>query len=118
MANSLTQTVLSVNSRLAAILLDMQRSLRGESSFTDDDVRALRSLLAEMEPVIARSAEWRKNHPEFAAQLDLYKSQLLELQKTTEQLRVALLVQRATLEARRERVHAASRWCSAYRQTQ
>lgn len=117
MADALMQTVHSVNTRLAAVLHDMQRCLRGESSFTGDDVRALRTLLAEMEPVIAGSAEWRQTRPEIAEQLAHYKSQLVQLQKITEQLRVALLVQRATLEARRERVHAASQWCSAYHQT-
>jgi hypothetical protein len=70
-----------------------------------------------MEPVIAQSAELRRTWPEIAAQLDLYKSQLLELQKTVEKLRVTLIVQKASLEGSRAQVNAASQWCAAFRQT-
>jgi hypothetical protein len=95
----------------------MRASLDGKATFEGVDVRALSSVLAEMEPVIARSAELRRTRPEMASQLDRYKSQLLELQNTVEKLRVTLLVQKATIEMSQNHLHATSRWCEAFRRT-
>ncbi|HUN60842.1 MAG TPA: hypothetical protein VMU53_02580 [Candidatus Sulfotelmatobacter sp.] len=113
MNDGLRQKVESINKRLAKELENAQGVLRGSASFGAKDVRALQALLSEMEPVITRSAELRQSRPEIAEQLDLYKAQLLELQKTMEQVRVTLLVQRASLAEKRVQVNAASHWCDA-----
>lgn len=117
MTEAIDQTVERVNMRLAQVLRNMQASLRGECRFAANDVRSLSTVLAEMEPVIIRSAELRRSKPGIAGQLDLYKSQLLELQNTVEKLRVTLLVQKASVESSRDQVTAVSQWCTAFRQT-
>ena len=117
MSDALSETIERGRTRLAEVLRHMRGSLRGECAFTGDDVKTLRALLAEMEPVILQSAELRRTRPELAAQLEEYKSQLLELQKTVEKIRVTLIVQKTALEASRTQVSAISQWCSAFRQT-
>jgi hypothetical protein len=111
------KTVFKVTAGLEQVLRNMQSSLRGECAFAGDDVKALQELLAQMDPVIAQSAELRLTQPELSTQLDLYKAKLLELQKTVEQLRVTLLVQRAGVEAKRAQLSAASEWCEAFHRT-
>jgi hypothetical protein len=117
MSDTPFQTVERVNPRLAKLVAGAQRALRGECPFGPDEVRALRALLAEMAPVIAQSAELRRAQPEIDGPLEVYRSQLVSLQKTVERLRITLLVHRATLEASRTQTSAASRWCAAFRQT-
>jgi seryl-tRNA synthetase len=117
MRGTLGETIEHVGGRLDRVLEAMRESLAGRSAFTGEDVKKLRQLLAEMEPVILRSEELRRTRPEIAAQLDRYKEQLLELQKTVEQMRVTLMVQKTSLEAARTQVDATSQWCSAFQQT-
>jgi hypothetical protein len=117
MSDTPFQTVERVNPRLAKLVAGAQRALRGECPFGPDEVRALRALLAEMAPVVAQSAELRRAQPEIDGPLEVYRSQLVSLQKTVERLRITLLVHRATLEASRTQTSAASRWCAAFRQT-
>jgi uncharacterized coiled-coil DUF342 family protein len=117
MSDALSQKIERINTRLAKELENVRTVLRGGASFTATDIRALRALLSEMEPVILRSAEFRQTRPDIAEQLDRYREQLLELQKTTEQVRVTLLVQRAGLAEKRTQVHAVSNWCEAFQRT-
>ena len=117
MSHALFETIEHIGARLERVLETMKQSLAGKSAFTAEDVRKLRKLLAEMEPVLLRSEELRRTSPEIAAQLDRYKERLLELQKTVEQMRVTLMVQKAGIEAARTQVDATSQWCSAFQQT-
>jgi hypothetical protein len=117
MRDTFGETIEHVSSHLAQVLEAMKGALAGKSAFSGEDVRKLRTLLAEMEPVLLRSEELRRTRPEIAAQLDGYKEQLLELQKTVEQMRVTLMVQKASLEAARTQVDATSQWCSTFQQT-
>jgi len=117
MRDTFGETIERVSARLEQVLEAMKDSLAGKLAFTGEDVKRLRKLLAEMEPVILQSSELRRTHPELAAQLDQYKERLWELQKTVEQLRVTLMVQKAGLEATRTQVDATSLWCSAFQQT-
>lgn len=116
MRDELNHHIESVQARLAVVLRQMQASLRGESAFTGQDVKALGVLLSEMEPIIARSAELRRARPDLAVSLDAYKTQLLEIQKTVEKIRVTLILQKNSLEASRAQVQATSQWCSTFNQ--
>jgi hypothetical protein len=117
MVGALWQTVESLNSRMGELLAGAQGALRGECRFGPTEVRALRVVLAEMAPVIARSEELRRTQPEMAEALDLYRSQLVNLQKTVERLRITLLVHRSTLEGHRTHLSATSLWCTAFQRT-
>ena len=117
MTSGLQEKLCHANSRLAELTEMTHKALRGEHRFGVEEVQELRKLLTEMEPVLAESANLRGTHPEIAGQLNQYKSQLLELQKTVEKIRVTLIVQKTALEASRTQVNAISQWCSAFRQT-
>jgi hypothetical protein len=117
MVGALWQTVESLNFRMGELLAGAQGALRGECRFGPTEVRALRVVLAEMAPVVARSEELRRTQPEMAEALDLYRSQLVNLQKTVERLRITLLVHRSTLEGHRTHLSATSLWCTAFQRT-
>ena len=70
-----------------------------------------------MAQIAASAAELRRLKPEIAGELDLYKSQLSDLQDTLGQIRVMLLARQASLEAGRAQLSAVSHWVNAFRQT-
>jgi hypothetical protein len=111
------QTLLRVNASLTGLLAEASRALRGECDFGVEDVRKIRRPVEEMAPIVAQSAELRRLQPELAGQLDLYKSQLSDMQKTLGQIRLALLARQASLEAGRAQLSAVSQWMGAFRQT-
>ena len=111
------QTVERVNLQLERLLKNAQGALCGESAFTADDVRALQTLLEEIAPIAEHAVQLRRTHPEINAPLDRYREQLVLLQHTVERLRITLLVQRATLEAGKERMSATAQWCEAFQKT-
>jgi hypothetical protein len=117
MSDAVRQTLLRVNTRLAELLEGARRALRGEGDFGVEEVRALRQPVEEMAPIVAESAELRQVRPELAGQLDLYKSNLGDLQTTLEQIRMMLLARQASLEAGRAQLCAVSQWVTAFRQT-
>ena len=101
MYEAMRQTLLRVNTSLAGYLAGARSALRGECDFSVEDVRKIRRPVDEMGPVLAPSTELLRMQPELARQLDLYKSQLGELQTTLGQIRVMLLARQASLEAGR-----------------
>lgn len=111
------QTLLRVNTTLAGYLEEARRAVRGECEFSVEEVRRIRGPVDEMGPVMANSAELLRMQPELAGQLDLYKSQLGDLQTTLGQIRVMLLARQASLEAGRAQLSAVSQWMRAFRQT-
>ncbi|HME58168.1 MAG TPA: hypothetical protein VKF63_07515 [Terracidiphilus sp.] len=117
MREGLCQTVEHVNARLAALIENARRALRGEGEFNAEDVRKLREPVEEMAPIVAQSPDLRQAQPEIIGQLDQYKSHLGELQTTLNQLRVMLLARQASLCSDQTHVSAVSRWASALRQT-
>ncbi|MGB7283636.1 MAG: hypothetical protein WBE13_15320 [Candidatus Acidiferrum sp.] len=117
MDDALRQSIERVNARLALLLEEARRALKGECGFDVGDVRRLREILREMVPIVARSSELRRQQPEIGSQLDCYRSQLGELQTTLVQLRVMLHGRQARLHASQSHHTAVSRWVSAFRQT-
>jgi hypothetical protein len=117
MYEAMRQTLLRVNASLTGLLADARRAVRGECDFSVEDVRKIRRPVEEMAPVMAHSTELLRMQPELAGQLDLYKSQLGELQTTLGQIRVMLLARQASLEAGRAQLTAVSQWMGAFRQT-
>ena len=117
MYEGMRQTLLRVNASVTGYLADARRALRGECDFGVEDVRKIRGPVEEMAPVLAHSTELLRLQPELAGQLDLYKSQLAELQTNLGQIRVMLLARQASLEAGRAQLSAVSHWMGAYRQT-
>jgi len=117
MYEAMRQTLLRVNASLAGYLADARRAIRGECDFGVEEVRRIRGPVDEMAPVIAHSMELLRMQPELAGHLDLYKSQLGDLQTTLGQIRVMLLARQASLEAGRAQLSAVSQWMGAFRQT-
>ncbi|HEV2102458.1 MAG TPA: hypothetical protein VGR58_06730 [Candidatus Acidoferrum sp.] len=117
MYEAMRQTLLRVNISLTGYLAEARRALRGECDFCVEDVRKIRGPVEEMAPVMAHSTELLRLQPELAGQLELYKSQLGDLQITLGQIRVMLLARQASLEAGRAQLSAVSQWMGAFRQT-
>lgn len=117
MNSGLQRKLERINAKMAEVVELTHKALRGEGRFGVQEVRKIREPLTEMEPILADAVNLRRAQPELGSQLDLYRSYLLNLQKSVEQLRVSLLVQRASLEARRARVEATTQWCAAFHQT-
>ena len=117
MNDALRHTLERVNARLAVLLEDARRALRGEREFGPGDVHQLREPIDEMAPIVAQSLDLRRIQPEIAGQLDLYKSRLGDLETTLHQLRVMLLARQASLRASQTQLTAVSQWVSAFRQT-
>jgi len=105
------------NKRLAELLEEARRALRGESNFGPEEVRQLRQPVEEMAPIVAESAEFRRLQPALAAQLDLYKTNLGGLQTTLKQIHIMLLARQTSMEAGRAQLCAVSHWVNAFRQT-
>ena len=117
MNNAVRQTLLRVNARLTGLVEEARGALRGEGNFGVEEVRKIRQPLDEMAPIMAESASLRRMQPELNGQLDLYKTQLGDLQTTLGQIRVMLLARQASLEAGRAQLSAVSHWITAFRQT-
>lgn len=117
MDEGLRQTVERVNARLAVLLEEARRALRGECDFGVADVRRLREPVGEMAAIVPRWAELQRLQPEIAGELAFYKSQLGDLQATLVRIRVMLHGRQATLHIGQNHNIAVSRWVSAFRQT-
>jgi hypothetical protein len=117
MDDSALQTVERVNVRMAELLEEARRALRGERDFDTEDVRRLREPVGAMESIVARSYELRRLQPEIGGQLDLYKSQLRDLLTIVMQIRVMLTARQAALSSGQTHNTAVSRWFSALNQT-
>ena len=117
MGEGLRQTVERINARLATLIENARRALRGEGDFNAEHVRELRVPVEEMAPIVAESAALRRVQPEIIGELDLYKAHLGELQTTVDQLRVMLLARQASLRSDQTHLSAVSKWVSALRQT-
>jgi hypothetical protein len=117
MNEAVRQTLLRVNGLLGGLLEEARSALRGESNFGVEEVRKIRQPIEEMAPIVAESAELRQMQPELVGQLDLYKSQLGDLQTTLAQIRTMLLARQASLEAGRAQLAAVAQWVTAFRQT-
>jgi hypothetical protein len=111
--SALCDKIGDINAQLAAMLADTKRALAGEREFGAEQVRSLSEPIAAMALVMERAAELRKLHPEIAGPLDLYKSQLNELQTTLEQVRMMLLARRSQMDAGRVQLEAVSQWANA-----
>ena len=117
MKDELRPGIEQINARLAVLLEEARRALRGEGEFEVESIRQLRNTIEKMAPILAQSLDLRRSHPEIASQLDLYKSQLNDLQTTIHKLRVMLLAQQASLHAGQSQNVAVSRWVSTLGRT-
>ncbi len=117
MSAPLLEKVTHINSRIGGLLKVASRSLRGESIFGVAQVRALSADVAEMAPVWAQASELRRARPELRSELDLYKSQLIELRVTLRSVRLMLLTQRSQMEVSRAQLAAVRHWAKAFQQT-
>ena len=117
MGDSALQTVERVNVRMAELLEEARRALRGERDFDTEDVQRLREPVGTMDSIVARSYELRRLQPEIAGQFDLYKSQLRDLQTILMQIRVMLTARQAALDVGQTHNTAVSRWVTALHQT-
>ncbi|MGB2643733.1 MAG: hypothetical protein WBG02_20075 [Candidatus Acidiferrum sp.] len=117
MSESPRETIERANAGLAVLLEGARQALRGERDFNVGDVGRLREQVGKMDSVVAQSSELRRLQPELGKQLDLYKSQLRDLQTLIVQLRVMLHTRQAHLHASQDHNTAVSRWVNALRQT-
>lgn len=114
---SLKETIASANSRLGCLLAETKQALRGEREFGPEQVSALREPLTEMDPVMVQAKDLRVLKPELEGELDLYKSQLGDLQTTLEKIRLMLLARQAHLCASHVQLTAVGRWAKTLGET-
>ncbi len=117
MSDAVRLTIKRVNERIAGLLEDARRALRGESNFGVEEVQNIRQPVEEMAEIVSRSAGLRRLQPELSEEFDVYKSQLGEMQTALGQVRLMLLARQASLEAGRAQISAVSQWINAFRQT-
>jgi hypothetical protein len=117
MKEAAQQTIKRASARLAELLEETRRAVRGERDFDVSDVRRLQEPVGEMAPIVAQASELRRLQPEIAGPLEIYKSQLRELQSTLIQVRIMLHTRQASLQVGQVHNAAVSRWVSALRQT-
>jgi len=117
MSEDVRLTIKRVNWRIAELLEEARRALRGESNFGVEEVRSIRQPVEEMAEIVDRAAELRRLQPEISTELDTYKSRLGDLQTTLSQIQVMLLARQASMEAGRAQLSAVSHWIDAFRQT-
>jgi hypothetical protein len=111
------QTIDRASARLAELLEEARRSIRGERDFDVTDVRRLQEPVGEMAVIVAQASELRRLQPEISGHLDRYKTQLRELQSTLIQVRIMLHTRQTRMQASHVHTNAVSRWVSALRQT-
>jgi len=116
-ALDLREAIDRVNEVIALQLENAQKALRGESVFGPEEIGKLRRPLQEMEPFVAEASKLRREHPELAAPLELYRSQLEELHRALDQIQVMLLARQASILAGRVHLEAVDHWIAALRQT-
>ena len=116
-AVNLREKIAGVNGKLAVLLGETRQALRGERDFGPEQIHALREPLTEMDPIMSCSKELRVLQPELEGELDLYKSQIGELQDTLEKVRVMLLARQAQMLANRSQLHAMNSWANTLGQT-
>ena len=114
---NLRERITGINGRLAALLSETKQALRGERDFGPEQIRALREPVTEMDPIMSGSKELRVLQPELAGELDLYKSQIGDLQDTLEKVRVILRARQAQMRADRSQLHAVNHWANTLGQT-
>ena len=85
--------------------------------FGVEDIREIQKPMTEMEPILKKSAALRRADSEVGEQIDEYKSQLRELKTTLEQVEIMLIARRASLEACRSQLAAASLWVATCQRT-
>ena len=112
---NLKDTIARANWRLRDLLVETKEALRGERDFGPEQVSALREPLTEMDPLMAQAKELRL--PQLAEGLDLYKSQLRDLQGTLERIRMMLLARQTNLSANHAQLSAVNHWAKALDQT-
>ncbi len=116
-AGTIADAVRSANSRLAALLEDARKSLRGEGTFGPEQIRQARIAVSKMDPILQKFKELRREDPQIARDLDEYLRILSELQSATQSLKIALLAQQTNLRTARHHNAAVSMWASTLRQT-
>lgn len=114
---NLREKIAGINGRLAALLCETKQALRGERDFGPEQIRALRDPVTEMDPIMSGSKELRVLQPELEGELDLYKSQIGDLQDTLEKVRVMLLARQAQMLTSRSQLNAVNHWANTLGQT-
>lgn len=111
------ETIERSNALLAVLLEEVRHALRGECEFDTRDVRRLSEPIGEMDAIAAQASTLRMIHPELGKHLDLYRSQLRELQTLIVQVRLMLHTRQLHLNASHNHNAAVMRWVGALRQT-
>ena len=111
------ETIASANARLGTLLAETKQALRGEREFGPQEISALREPLTEMAPLMSQAKDLRVLQPELEGELDLYKSQLGDLQTTLEKIRLMLLARQAQLCASHAQLTAVGRWAKTMGET-
>ena len=117
MANAPQKNVERLNANLAVLLQDVQGALRGERNFGVENVIKLRGTIEEMDVVLRKYGDLQSTQSDSAAELQLYKIQLNQLQTAIRQLRIMLLARKSDLQALLSHHTAVSRWVGVLNQT-
>jgi hypothetical protein len=116
-SSPLLEKIEEINAQIGALLAHAQRALTGSAEFGVEQVRALTKPIAEMAPIMEHASELRTLQPEIVGELDLYKSQLRELQTTLERVHMMLLARQSQIQAGQVQLDAVSQWATALGRT-
>jgi hypothetical protein len=117
MTNSAVEQVRCANAKLRALISETRSALTGRGTFNATDVCAISEPVAAVQPIVEDAENLRLLHPELAAELEMYKGNLEEIQVALEQMRVMLTARRAQIEAARGHVVTLGMWSATLRMT-
>ena len=115
MAGAIKERIKATNARVAFLLEETRRALRGERNFGPEQVRAISQPVAEMAPLLTDAKRLTAQEPDLEPEIARYKEQLLELHTALEQVRMMLMANRGGVERARQQLDAVSRWADATR---
>lgn len=115
MGGAIKEKIRATNTRLAFLLEETRRALRGERNFGPEQVRAISQPVTEMAPLLAGAKELTAEEPELEPEIARYKEQLRELHTALEQVRMMMMANRGQVEQARQQLDAVSRWADATR---
>lgn len=117
MADSVVDRVRSANTRLRALLTQAKDSLAGRARFNGADVRAMTEPIASVRSIVDDAESLRAMYPDLTPELESYKDNLEETQRTLEQMRVMLAARRAHVQAARGHLATLGMWNATLRLT-
>lgn len=115
MAGAVREKIVAANARIAFLLDESRRALRGERIFGPEQVRAISQPITEMAPLMSRARDLTAVDPQIEEEIATYRRQLAELHTALQNVLMMLTARRGQVEETRKQLDAVSRWAAATR---